>query len=135
MKRLPDGRMRVKYSDLSGKAGLDVTIKPRKKAVRHGFNGVTKGHNGDDMFYYFVPRCDLEGTFFVGGGKPQRIASGEAWYDHEFGGARVEDFTSSRGDMLPYAWFWAAVQLDNDFDVRFVVVVAVVVVVVCAVGV
>lgn len=32
-----------------GKAGFDFKFQPRKPAVRHGLDGVVKGHDGDDM--------------------------------------------------------------------------------------
>ena len=39
-----------------GQVELNARIKPVKAPVRHGLNGVVKGHGGDDMFYYLIPR-------------------------------------------------------------------------------
>ena len=41
------------------------------------------------MFYYFIPRCDVDGSItFRGDARP--VAKGQGWYDHEFGGPREE---------------------------------------------
>ena len=95
-----------------GKHSLDLVFAPRKAPVRHGLNGVVKGHDGDDMFYYFIPRCSVQGTLKVDG---ENIAvSGDGWYDHEFGGVYQEN-----GAALDhsYAWNWAAMQLDNGWEI------------------
>jgi geranylgeranyl pyrophosphate synthase/predicted secreted hydrolase len=96
-----------------GKTGVELVFDPRKPPVRHGLDGVVKGHDGDDMFYYCVPRCAVTGHFTFDG-KRQPIASGSGWYDHEFGGVPQEQ-TGTPG--MQYAWNWAAVQLDDGFDV------------------
>jgi len=64
------------------------------------------------MFYYFIPRCDVTGTFTLNGEK-KAIKSGSGWYDHEFGGKRESD---SDVPAMNYAWNWAAVQLDNGYE-------------------
>lgn len=46
-----------------GKAGIDLKFHPTKPPVRHGVDGVVMGHDGDDMFYYLIPRCEVTGTF------------------------------------------------------------------------
>lgn len=98
-----------------GKTAVNVTLAPRKTPVRHGLDGVVKGHDGDDMFYYCITRCDVTGSFTLDG-VTHAIAegSGQGWYDHEFGGVSQED-TGTPG--MNYAWNWAAIQLDNGYDV------------------
>lgn len=49
----------LKATTPNGKTQIDFTLTPRKKAIRHGLDGVVKGHDGDDMFYYFIPNCSL----------------------------------------------------------------------------
>ena len=96
-----------------GKTGVELVLNPQKPAVRHGLDGVVKGHDGDDMFYYCIPRCGLTGHFTTNGER-RPIASGSGWYDHEFGGVAQEE-TGSPG--MQYAWDWAAIQLDDGTDV------------------
>eukprot|EP01006_Ploeotia_vitrea_P038190 TRINITY_DN66218_c6_g1_i1.p2 TRINITY_DN66218_c6_g1~~TRINITY_DN66218_c6_g1_i1.p2 ORF type:complete len:909 (+),score=551.41 TRINITY_DN66218_c6_g1_i1:92-2728(+) len=73
---------------------FDFRVKPQKKPIRHGHGGVVKiGLKGDDMFYYFIPRCDVTGKLTVGSEAAVDV-SGTAWYDHEFGGTiRVDKET------------------------------------------
>lgn len=94
----------------SGKFAFTMTLSPRKPAIRHGLNGVVKGHNDDDMFYYFIPRCAATGTVTINGQTHQ--VSGEGWYDHEFGGHH-EEGTAVNHD---YGWNWASCQLGNGWD-------------------
>lgn len=86
-----------------GSTGFALLFTPSKPAIRHGRNGVVKGHDGDDMFYYFIPRCSVRGNLVVDGRRVM-IMRGDGWYDHEFGGkpsmsdedSETED-ASSRG--------------------------------------
>ena len=47
------------------------------------------------------------------------VATGQGWYDHEFGGAKPEEGK----DSMDYAWNWAAVQLDNGVDITAAVLI------------
>ena len=115
------GRYRLVTRTPDGRTGADLTFTPRKAPVRHGLNGIVKGHDGDDMWYYFIPRCDVSGTFTVGGVvKEVAPGSGTGWYDHEFGGVPPED---GEVRLMQYAWTWAALQLDNGVDVSAAVLV------------
>jgi len=86
-----------------------LVFTPTKAAVRHGDNGVVKGHSGnaDDMFYWFVPRLSVTGEMRLpivdvdspepsvrhGAGLKRRMAtysvSGQGWLDREAGGVVV----------------------------------------------
>eukprot|EP01138_Halocafeteria_seosinensis_P004312 gb/GECG01004409.1/.p1 GENE.gb/GECG01004409.1/~~gb/GECG01004409.1/.p1 ORF type:complete len:945 (+),score=129.55 gb/GECG01004409.1/:1-2835(+) len=111
------GRYVVKASTEDGSTSIDFVCDPVKPAVRHGADGVVKGHDGDDMYYYLIPRCNLSGSFQVDG-VSRRVASGTGWYDHEFGGYRSEETVP-----MNYAWNWAAIQLDNDHELSLAVLV------------
>ncbi len=102
--KLDDGRYRMVLSGDDGELGCDVIITPRKGPILHGDNGVVRGVSGGDMFYYFFPRCDIEGTVRMDG-EDVEIASGNAWYDHEFGIAGEGGRT--------VAWNWMGIQLDD----------------------
>ncbi len=91
--------------------GAELVFTPRKPAVRHGEDGVVKGTSGEDMFYYFIPRCEVTGQVTVDG-LPIPVAQGEGWYDHEFGGHRPHGDGQGEDAKLPdVAWNWLAVQL------------------------
>lgn len=99
-----------------GETALNLRFTPNKPAVRHGLNGIVKGHDGDDMFYYFVPRNTVVGTITLNG--QVNHVSGDGWYDHEFGGVFHEEMGVSS-----YAWNWAALQLDNGHELTAAVLV------------
>lgn len=99
-------------------ASLELVFKAEKPAVRHGLDGVVKGHDGDDMFYYCIPRCGVTGTFSVDGVK-HSVQQGQGWYDHEFGGKAPENDVP----IMNYAWNWAAVQLGNGYELSVAMLV------------
>ena len=113
LERTPEGNYAILAVDGKNENVLNIVVKPKKNAVRHGTNGIVKGHNGDDMFYYCVTRCELEGSIRIKG-KDVPIKSGQAWYDHEFGGTAVADLS----EVYRYGWNWASVQLNNGWEVR-----------------
>jgi hypothetical protein len=67
--------------------GLGFTLEfvPQKQAVRQGHQGLTHvGREGEEMFYYFIPRHAVTGTVVLDG--QTHAVAGNGWYDHEFGG-------------------------------------------------
>jgi geranylgeranyl pyrophosphate synthase/predicted secreted hydrolase len=119
-----DGSYRLELDDKKSGVGCDLTFRPEKPVTRHGDDGVVRGPTGEDMFYYFIPRCAVGGSItFRGAARP--IAKGQGWYDHEFGGPRTEAGAvspqvaplkqdgSDAEERPDVAWNWAAVQLDN----------------------
>ncbi|MGZ3438612.1 MAG: polyprenyl synthetase family protein, partial [Polyangia bacterium] len=119
-----DGSYRLELSDKKTGVGCDLLFHPEKPVTRHGDDGVVRGPTGEDMFYYFIPRCRVDGSItFRGAARP--IAKGQGWYDHEFGGPRTEPGAvspqiaplkhdgSDKEERPDVAWNWAAVQLDN----------------------
>lgn len=111
------GRYLIKAGTEDGKTSINFVCDPVKPAVRHGQDGVVKGHDGDDMYYYLIPRCNLTGSFTVDG-VSHKVGSGSGWYDHEFGGYREEGSV-----LMNYAWNWAAIQLDNNYELSLAVLV------------
>lgn len=96
------------------KATGDLTFRPKKPPIRHGRDGVFYGPLGDDMFYYFIPRNEVEGEVTLEG-KTVKV-SGEGWYDHEFGGHR-SDPRRYRPAKRDTAWNWFSVQLTDGREV------------------
>lgn len=87
--KLEEGRYQLKlYSDHYN-VGCDLTFELNKPAIRHGENGVVKGVSGEDMFYYFIPRCTVTGEIVLDD-QPHPVVEASGWYDHEFGCPRKE---------------------------------------------
>ncbi len=115
--RNDDGSYALALHDGRVNVGCDLVFHPEKPAVRHGEDGVVRGHGGEEMFYYFIPRCRVTGTLTLEGGE-QAVAAGTGWYDHEFGG----DFAGKQGavataDQPDMAWNWVALQLDDGREI------------------
>lgn len=120
-----DGAYRLHLrADEGPRAPLEVELafRPQKSPVRHGDNGLVRGTHGEDMFYYFLPRCEVTGRLSLDG--ESNTLSGSGWYDHEFGrpppergnraGAPVASFA---GGADTVAWNWLALQLDDGSEV------------------
>ncbi len=121
-----DGSYRVTIVDHDGKHGAELVFAPQKPPVRHGDDGVVRGNAGEQMFYYFIPRCAVTGSVMLDGERAE-IAQGSGWYDHEFGGYVEQETpkghdiagTSAQGEgagIRDLGWNWTAVQLDDGTD-------------------
>ena len=110
--KLKDGSYQLHLAHKELKLGVDVNFNPKKAPVRHGDNGVVRGVSAEDMFYYFIPRCEVKGTLKLKKEK-LKIKSASGWYDHEFGchAERKEgQIDEAKKDV---SWNWIAMQLDN----------------------
>ena len=75
------------------------------------------------MFYYFIPRCRVDGNVTFRSTDAAPVAKGQGWYDHEFGGPHAPTASEAKAaaaappakepERVDVAWNWAAVQLDN----------------------
>ena len=120
-RKLDDGRYRLELNNARDRVGAALTFTLGKPATRHGDNGVVRGAAGERMFYYFIPRCQVDGTVTLDG-RTQPIIKGQGWYDHEFGGPPEPDRGGTAPSPRPaarldIAWNWAAVQLEDGRDV------------------
>src|SRR5262249_1104745 len=70
-----DGTYRLRVQNTRNNTACDLVFTPKKAPIRHGDDGVVKGHGGEDMFYYFIPRCDVSGTVTLRG-VPQNVKRG-----------------------------------------------------------
>ena len=97
----------------SGGAACRLTFRLTRQPLRHGDEGVVRGKGAEDMFYYFSPRCLVEGTVTIGG-EELTVRRGRGWYDHEFGcppaGRSVEPSAGGVG------WDWISTMLDDGHD-------------------
>jgi geranylgeranyl pyrophosphate synthase/predicted secreted hydrolase len=101
--------------------GIDcrLVLAPLKPATRYGNGGVVHGVADETMFYYFIPRCKVQGTLLIGG-RRERIDEGQGWYDHEFGFTPTDPrhaHTSLRRIGGETSWRWLSLQLDDGTDV------------------
>lgn len=116
LEKRTDGSYRLTLCNHEEAVSCDLTIRPSKPVIRHGEDGVVRGKDGEDMFYYFIPRCSVAGTVTLAN-KTLPITAGQAWYDHEFGGkmpnANGEVETSAE---TPMSWNWTGIQLDDGTD-------------------
>jgi geranylgeranyl pyrophosphate synthase len=64
------------------------------------------------MFYYFIPRCEVEG-YLVLEGEREPLKSSSGWYDHEFGQHGSEQ-TEQEEEQI--AWNWISAQLNNGWE-------------------
>jgi geranylgeranyl pyrophosphate synthase/predicted secreted hydrolase len=113
LERHADGSYSLELWDEWLNVGGRLTFTPRKPAVRHGDDGVTLLDSGREMFYYFIPRCDVVGEVHVDG-KAFEVESGSAWYDHEFGGS-VDEPLEGPLDR-DFSWNWLSAQLEDGAD-------------------
>jgi geranylgeranyl pyrophosphate synthase/predicted secreted hydrolase len=96
------------------KAAAELTFRPTKPPVRHGDNGLVYGVDGEDMFYYFLPRHEVQGTITVDGKSVE--VTGQGWYDHEFGGQR-DSKRRYRPASRDTAWNWFSIQLEDGREI------------------
>ena len=112
LRKADDGAYHLELRHPSVGVGCRFVFRPKIAAVRHGDDGVVKGTQGEDMFYYFIPRCDVTGELHLDG-VTVPVKSGRGWYDHEFGrhpeGGEITK--RSRADQI--AWNWTGIQLDD----------------------
>ncbi|MEZ0542401.1 polyprenyl synthetase family protein [Fibrella arboris] len=110
----PDGRYRLTIMHADGQTGCDLFFAPQTAPVRHGDDGVVRGTSGEDMFYYFMPNCIVEGELTLAG-QPTAVAQASGWYDHEFGKPTTE--TPRKELRHDIAWNWISVQLVNGYQI------------------
>jgi geranylgeranyl pyrophosphate synthase/predicted secreted hydrolase len=106
-----DGSYALDLVSADGQTGCRLRVTLEMPVVRHGDNGVVCGLQGESMFYYFSPRCRVEGRVLVDGAWVD-VADGLGWYDHEFG----ESHRVNRGPDATVGWNWLSAQLDNGWS-------------------
>ena len=121
--RSDDGSYQLELATRGKASAASSTFRLEKPPIRHGDDGVVRGNAGEEMFYYFIPRCGVTGCVTHrrrGAGGQQ----GQGWYDHEFGGyvarARAAAQQASRpsegAGIRDLGWNWTAIQLDDGTD-------------------
>jgi geranylgeranyl pyrophosphate synthase/predicted secreted hydrolase len=108
--KLDSGSYRLELVAPEYQIRCELIFTPAKPFVRHGDAGVVRGTAGEHMFYYFTPRCHVEGTLALGGGQVLRT-EGTGWYDHEFGRSAQGQVPTPWSQEI--AWNWLSAQLDD----------------------
>ncbi len=114
--KVAEGRYRLQLDNPRDGAGCDLTFEPKKGPIRHGDDGRVKGPAGEDMFYYFFPRCEVTGEVTLRGAK-HAVAKGSGWYDHEFGSVQPPPKDAPPPKPADIAWNWVATQLSDGSEV------------------
>tara|TARA_B100000686_G_C16800620_1_gene985710 strand:- start:3228 stop:4367 length:1140 start_codon:yes stop_codon:yes gene_type:complete len=89
--------------------GIDLLLKPLKKLVFHGENGVSQKGTGEGnaSHYFSYTRMMSEGTVWIGG-KPFTV-KGTSWMDREF--------SSNHLSREHVGWDWFSLKLDNQIEI------------------
>ncbi len=114
-RKLEDGSYQLALFNDEQAVGCKLVFHPQMKPVRHGDNGIVRGVSGEEMFYYFIPKCRVEGTIQINN-QSLPVKEGNGWYDHEF--ALSDEGSREKGYREHHvAWNWISVQLDNGFEI------------------
>ncbi|MFI9018944.1 polyprenyl synthetase family protein [Streptomyces griseus] len=94
---------------------LRCVLTPRKPAFWQGDTGDVAGLGDGEggMRYYSITRLDVTGSVTLDG-THHDIATGRAWYDHEWG---INLIRAEQGyDRSEPEWDWCGLHLDNGYD-------------------
>lgn len=114
LRKNDDGSYSLVLKQRTGLYGAQLRFTPKKAPMRHGQDGVVRGAHGEDMFYYFMPRCDVTGVMDLPGG-PEALKTGQGWFDHEFG--RHAKMTEQKREGEDIGWTWLGLQLDDGSEI------------------
>jgi geranylgeranyl pyrophosphate synthase/predicted secreted hydrolase len=109
-----DGSYDLELAGDGAREGCRLRFTLGKPVVRHGDDGIVRGVGGEEMFYYFSPRCCVEGSVLLDGAWIA-CAPGSGWFDHEFG--ERSSSSSDADSETRVAWHWLSAQLENGYDV------------------
>jgi geranylgeranyl pyrophosphate synthase/predicted secreted hydrolase len=112
--KLADGRYQLTLQHTDTALGCEICFMPKTATIRHGDDGVVRGNAGEDMFYYFIPQCQVEGSVTIAG-ETLPIEAGSGWYDHEFGKPTAEEPEGRIKHNI--AWNWISAQLSNGYQI------------------
>jgi len=99
--------------DAQSGVSCNLLFSPQVGAILHGEDGLVKGPEGRDMYYYFVPKCAVSGHLKLQETAAQPV-SGYGWYDHEFSLSNsVARYNPVNEDS---SWNWLSAQLNNDWQ-------------------
>lgn len=86
--------------------GLKLNLKPQKKLVFHGENGVSQKGMGNASHYFSYTRMNTSGNVYLNGEEFE--VNGTSWMDREF--------SSSQLNESQVGWDWFSIKLDNQTE-------------------
>jgi predicted secreted hydrolase len=96
----------VVRASINGDMTLEATLRPAKKVVLNGRDGVSFKDEGEASRYFSYTRMDLEGDLTENG--VTEHFTGSAWMDREFG-----TWTPTENQK---GWDWFSIQLDDQTE-------------------
>lgn len=111
--KLSDNTYKLELHDRNQNIDIELNFKPLIAPVRHGTDGVIRNSSVEDMFYYFIPKCAVQGNLKIID-KNIPIVNSSGWYDHEFGYRPAEKKSIIKKDEV--AWNWIGVQLSDGYQ-------------------
>ncbi|MBO9202339.1 MULTISPECIES: lipocalin family protein [Niastella] len=109
--KIQEGKYTLQLHNPVTGVGCELNFMPFVNPVLHGSNGVVTGPRGEDLFYYFIPACEVNGTITLPGEDPLEV-EGCGWYDHQFGKPKT---ARAKKQQLSLNWF--SIQLDNSCQI------------------
>jgi len=106
-----EGNYLLNLWDQEHKMGCELVFSTDLPPVRHGQNGVVRGVQAEDMFYYFRPNCKVSGSIKLKD-KEFDVENATGWYDHEFG-CPPKEKEYEKTEEKDIAWNWLSTQLNN----------------------
>jgi geranylgeranyl pyrophosphate synthase/predicted secreted hydrolase len=117
LSKTASGAYRAELCDDLHHVTCKLVFTPRKPPIRQGDKGVIHGVADEQMFYYFVPRCEVSGTITLAG-ETEAVVEGSGWFDHEFGAPPSPAAGApTAAAAAETSWRWASIQLDDGTDV------------------
>ena len=110
--KLDNGNYKLRLYNAEKAIRCELEFTPLVNPIRHGDNGVVVGTGGEDMFYYFIPECEVNGSIILEDIRHE--VEGSGWYDHEFG--KPADNSGEKIEvnlMHDIAWNWISLQVSN----------------------
>jgi len=109
--KIQEGKYQLKLHNPVTGVGCELNFMPFVNPVLHGNNGLVTGTRGEELFYYFIPACEVNGIITLGGEDPFEV-EGCGWYDHRFGKPKT---ARAKKQQLSLNWF--SIQLDNNWQI------------------
>jgi predicted secreted hydrolase len=109
--KIQEGKYQLKLHNALTGVACELNFMPFVNPVLHGDNGLITGTGGENLFYYFIPACEVNGTITLPGEEPFEV-EGCGWYDHQFGKPKT---ARAKKQQLSLNWF--TIQLENSWQI------------------
>jgi predicted secreted hydrolase len=109
--KIQEGKYQLKLHNPETGVGCELNFMPFVNPVLHGNNGLISGTRGEELFYYFIPACEVNGTITLPNSSSFEV-EGCGWYDHQFGKPKT---ARAKKQQLSLNWF--SIQLENSWQI------------------